>query len=294
MSNVPFFHLIDAVNVKVHTADGNVKFVWKGGPETIKAADLLSATTAGSVDVWFSGADYYAGSVPECAWAPIPSSWDYSNVSQMWWAGIGGVIDKGFQKKGVTILTFGAINAYRMFTVKSFATIADLKGRQLRVPGATWTPVTNILGVSPISLASAEVYGAMQKGTIDGGIQTLSSYVSYSYWEVAPYLLAHRLIAVGGYYGINTDKFNALPKSLRDKLMEIAKEEEQFNSSYWKLNEDEWEKKVVANGTKIVVLPAADETKLKKDLTTVVDSIAKNLPADQTAIVKPIYEKYAQ
>ncbi|MBI4286717.1 MAG: TRAP transporter substrate-binding protein DctP [Chloroflexi bacterium] len=293
-ANVPLFHLVDAVNAKVSTDDGKVQMVWKGGPETIKAADLINATTAGSVDFWFSGSDYYVGSVPETAWAPIPVGWDFSNVSQMWGAGIGDVINKGWQKKGITMLDWAALSSYRLFTVKPFTALADLKGRQLRVPGASWSPITSILGVSPVSLAAAEVYGAMQKGTIDGGIQTLASYTGFSYWEVAPNLLVHRFVAIGGYYNISSAKFDALPAGLRDKLVAVVKEEEAFNINYWKTMEDEWEKTIVAKGGKLIAFPAADEQKLKQDLRTVVDAVAKNLPAEQTAIVKPIYDKYSQ
>jgi len=199
---VPLLHLMDAVNGRGETKDGKLELKWVGGPETFKAKDLPDACKAGSIDFFLSSNLYYAGVVPQSMYATLPYGWSFDNASEMWHAGIDDLADKAWQKKALKVLSFESLLSFHFFLVKPFTKLSDFKGKKFRVPGGLFAFIPGYIGAVSTPLHSAEVYGAMQRGTIDGGLQPFVSYVQYSYWEVAPYVLDYPLTISGPGIGL--------------------------------------------------------------------------------------------
>ena len=293
-NNVPLIHLMEIVNEKCKTKDDNLEMKWVGGPETFKEQDLPTACKVGSVDLFHSSNLYYSGVVPQSDYTSLPYGWSFENASEMWHAGIHDLVDKAWQKKDIKVLSFQSLLSFYFFLTKPFTKLSDFEGKKLRVPGGLFAYTPGYIGAVSTPLASAEVYGAMQRGMIDGGLQPFSSYVQYSYWEVAPYVLDHPLTIAGAWYWIGLKKFNDLPKSLQTKLLEIARTEEAYSVNFWKQKHEDWRKIMNDRGTKFVSFSAEDKKKTTEAIMKLKDRLAAKVPKEESEALFKIYDRFVK
>lgn len=287
-------HLMDKVNANCKTQDGNIEMKWIGGPETFKARDLPIAAKAGSVDYFYGFPAYYAGIVPEYNLVSIPYAWTFKNAEEIWKAGIGKMMDKATQRAGLKLIRFSAVIPFYFFSTKPFSKLADFKGKKLRVPGGLFAYLPRYMGATSVKLASAEVYMAMKMKTIDGGLQPLGSYTEFGYWEVAPYVLDYPLMIGGsGMEWMSLKKFNSLPKSLQNKLLEIANGDIGYSVNWWKEKAAAWIRTMKSHGSKFIPISRADKARMRNIVLKLRDRVAEKLPKESAEAFK-IYDKFAK
>ena len=293
-STAPLLHFMDSVNARCKTQDGEVKLRWIGGPETFKARDLPAASRSGSINLFTSSTLYYGGSVPEANYPALPYAWSFDNASEMYHSGIEKLVNKGWKKKGLMTLKFDSFLGFYFFFRKPVSKVDDFKGKKLRTPGGLFSFTAGHLGAVSTRLASGEVYGALQRGTIDGGLQPMPSYVKYGYWEVSPYLIDYPLMMCGANTWMDLKKFNSLPKSLQNKMLEIGRDEETYVINYWRENTIKWTKKMKANGTKFITLSPEDQKKMAEGLAKLKQNLAKIMPPEDKEVLFGIYDKFSK
>lgn len=66
-------------------------------------------------------------------------------------------------------------------------TLEDLKGKKIRCAAGAYLDMLKALGASPVVMPMPECYMALQKGTIDGILGDIDSYLSFRFYEVARY-----------------------------------------------------------------------------------------------------------
>ena len=98
--------------------------------------------------------------------------------------------------------------------------LADMKGKKLRAISG-WVDLTRAMGAVPVNVNADEAYEALDRGTIDCALHSITSQRSRSYGEVAKNVI---LDPVGGYLGaslfnLRLEKWNALTKAQRDALV---------------------------------------------------------------------------
>jgi len=293
-NNAPLLHFMDMVNEKCKTKDDNLEMKWVGGPETFKEQDLPTACKVGSIDFFHSSNLYYSGVVPQSDYTSLPYGWNFENASEMWHAGIHDLVDKAWQKKDIKVLSFQSLLSFYFFLTKPITKLSDFEGKKLRVPGGLFAYTPGYIGAVSTPLATAEVYGAMQRGMIDGGLQPLSSYVQYSYWEVAPNVLDYPLTISGAWYWINLKKFNDLPTGLQSKLLEIARSEESYSVNFWKQKHEEWKKIMKDRGVKFTSFSGEDKRKLTEAIMKLKERLAAKVPREESETLFKIYDRFSK
>lgn len=90
----------------------------------------------------------------------------------------------------VKVLALGTVDPFYIFTTKSAGpvrTLKDLKGKKLRTTGLEG-PTIAALGGTPVSLVNlAEIFLALQKGTIDGLCMSWQGLPSFKFHQVLHY-----------------------------------------------------------------------------------------------------------
>ncbi|WP_328794045.1 TRAP transporter substrate-binding protein [Maritimibacter harenae] len=66
-------------------------------------------------------------------------------------------------------------------------TIEDWEGKKIRAAGRWQSKQVGATGASPVALPAADIYTALQNGTIDCTLISASIYLGNSLYEVAPY-----------------------------------------------------------------------------------------------------------
>ena len=102
---------------------------------------------------------------------------------------------------------------------------ADLVGQKIRTPGGDlWNGFWSALGASPQAMSWAEVYTAMQQGTIDGHDNSLSTINSANVQEVQHYITISNHTYEAFTWTANTAWFDGLDADTQALILECAEQ----------------------------------------------------------------------
>lgn len=128
------------------------------------------------------------------------------------------------EKAGVHILGWLQDATFRQVTSNTeLRTLADYKGFQIRTMEnknhmAFWAAV----GAEPTPMAWAEVYFALQNGTVDGQENATDTCTGNSLQEVQKYLCRTNHILYGNLVSINLEQWNALDPAYQEALTQAV------------------------------------------------------------------------
>ncbi|MBU4563614.1 MAG: TRAP transporter substrate-binding protein DctP [Proteobacteria bacterium] len=158
--------------------------------QILKTKEAFSALQKGMVDGLYSALLYYGGIVKEASWEWLPFTWqDPSQVVDLYYnRGLLQVMEQALAAHRVHYLgaiPMGTLGFLTKFDVKQ---LADFKGKKIRASGPQ-ASVVKLLGATPVSLAAAEQYTALQRGTIEGTIYPWYTVGAYKFYEVIDYIV---------------------------------------------------------------------------------------------------------
>lgn len=100
------------------------------------------------------------------------------------------VFDKRIQERfGARVLAIWPFGAQVFFCNQAIRTLDDLKGQRVRSFTASMSKLIEQLGATPVSLAFPEVYPALQRGTANCGVTSVTSANTGRWPEVTTHLL---------------------------------------------------------------------------------------------------------
>lgn len=76
-------------------------------------------------------------------------------------------------------------SAYVILAKTPVRTVADLKGKKVRTPGALWDRFLNSVGATPVNLPANEMYEGISRGILDVALQPAGAMRSYGLADVA-------------------------------------------------------------------------------------------------------------
>src|SRR5207245_2668166 len=92
--------------------------------------------------------------------------------------------NKDLERIGVRIVGSNPYPAQIVFCRKAVKDLADLKGRKVRTFGPTLNDLMSAIGATPVSLAYAETYTALERGVVDCAITGSGSGNAAKWYEV--------------------------------------------------------------------------------------------------------------
>ena len=133
------------------------------------------------------------------------------------------ILDAAYREKGTHLLRSLGPSPLALISKKPITQLQQVQGLKIRGSGAAPDLITN-LGAVPVTLAPAEVYIALQTGTIDGVIMPSYTIGTINLWDVAKGVLGPPFGQVAGDMYVNLDAYNALPEDLKQVVDEAAEE----------------------------------------------------------------------
>lgn len=125
--------------------------------------------------------------------------------------------------KGVKVLALFAHNGGLIHTRdKPVKTADDLKGLRIRTPSPAANAMLEYLGATPVGLPPAEIYEALQKGTIDGTLFPWDPVKSFNLAEVLKHHLDARAYTTPFYFVMNQRKYDGLPDDVKKAIDETT------------------------------------------------------------------------
>jgi TRAP-type transport system periplasmic protein len=221
----------------------------RGGPEAIGMMEQPGAVRSGVVDMVYSACAFYAAVVPECD-ALSASSIDGPTARKN-----GGteLLNQIHQKRmGVQLL--GWVDSGIRFSLWSTkepkfdgSGHIDIKGFKVRGNPIYNAFLTNYLGAQVINLNSAELYTALERGTVDITAWTQIGAMDLNWDRYLKYRILPDFFSTDLGILMNLKKWNALSPKTREILQRVAIEHEsaslQALQQLWKKEEAELAKR---------------------------------------------------
>jgi TRAP-type C4-dicarboxylate transport system substrate-binding protein len=117
--------------------------------------------------------------------------------------------------KDVKIAAFFCSDLYALWSKKKITKIEDFKGMKLRVPGRGWKKVLEAWGATPVSISSGDLYMALDGGTVDGMLYSITGGGGRRFLEVSAYVSKLNAQSILGAVVMNKNTWNRLPKDIQ-------------------------------------------------------------------------------
>lgn len=164
-------------------------------------------------------------------------------------------------RRGLKLLTVHSWPTQQLFANQAIRTLADWKGKKIRVYGAESADIAKTLGAAPVSIPFGEVYTALQRGVVDGAMTSATNAEPMKFFEVSKFMNYWNLS--GGsteWLAANQKAWDALPQDLQQVVLDSLKDV-RFEDKEWEDAKalDERAKKRVTELGMTVVEPSPDE-----------------------------------
>src|SRR6266513_2288661 len=152
-----------------------------------KETDINTGMTLGTVDMIISGPSFAARSYPRLGIAYYPFIFrDADHLIAYSKSPIFAEMVEEFRKKtGIQILAYTYYGARQTTSNRPFTDCAGMKGLKIRVPDVpAYMATPKACGANPTPIAFAEVYLALQNGTVDAQENPLTTIEAKKFYEV--------------------------------------------------------------------------------------------------------------
>jgi len=263
---------------------GRLDITPHAGGEIMPVMETFDAVSSGMLKIDFSYGPYWIGKLPMAIYASgIPpftlTRWEQYKV-MYYELGLEKLIREAYAKHNIFYVAAMPTNNAVMLGKFPVHKAADLKGKKFRATGL-YAEVLNEAGASATYFPWGEIYGALEKGTIDGVIAgPLSSQADSGFHEPTKYLLETPITPVDAWsLHVNMDAWKELPDDLKHLLIESASYAADLYTGSYFVHDVQWRKKIVAeHGFTVTTLPEEEQRKLSQYSMAVLDKYSKKDP----------------
>lgn len=152
-------------------------------------AEIVKAIRGGSVEVGLVPVNKWSGMLPAVDIFDVPFAFPSLEALQKFLVGAAPIFDEAFAKYNAKVLFWVDYGYVQFFNSKRPLKMPeDFKGLTMRAYSAGDAETLKVLGAAPTIISSAEMYLALQRGTIDGADTGMPAAVSRKVIEVQKYM----------------------------------------------------------------------------------------------------------
>ncbi len=144
-----------------------------------------------------------------------------------------------------------------------FKTTDDWKGKRIRAQSDQITLIKEY-GATPVAMATPEVFGAMEKKSIDGCLFTYDSLNVYGIMDIAKYVTNVRFGACCANFLMGKKFFNSLPADLQKIVMDVNADTPAASWQQWKDENAKIKAKWTKGGVTVSDIPDTEFQKMYK------------------------------
>jgi len=186
-------------------------------------------------------------------------------------------------RRGLKLLAVNVWPSQQIFSAQPIRTLADWKGKKIRVYGTETAETIRLLGATPVNIPFGETYVALQRGVVDGAITSATNAEPMKFFEVSKYLNYWSLLGAGcDWIVVNQKAWEVLPRDLQEVVLEALKDArlEERNWEEARAWEDRARKRIQELGMSVVDPPAAEIDKARQLSRAVWDGWLRRTGAD--------------
>lgn len=208
---------------------GRIKVAVYPAGQLYSVKDYPRVVPSGALDMAQCSYDKWSGLVPVSTILSLPflfNSW--SHVWAFTDSEGGEIMKKEMEKVGIKQLFWMQDASLGFVSKKPLHKIEDFKGVRVRSPDETNSWTIQALGGVPTFLAGGEVYMALQRGTVDAAVSSVTSFVDRKFFEVTKYFTETNYVYGMYLCMINFKKWNELPVDVKEILATAGRETQEW------------------------------------------------------------------
>ena len=248
-----------------------------GGTIPINGGNITSAV--GDDDVQMATDAFFSGNVGIVALLQLPmlvqSPEEYVKAEQI----LLPYIAKAYDSRGVKFLGQFIYPAQVFWSRKKLTSLADLQGQKMRVTGPEIGELVHAFGGVPLTLSTAEVPAALDRGVIDGA-QTASGGAGYVWRDLLKYRYDLGVSYISSELIANKSAFGSLSPHSQAVLQAAATDAAAWMTTTMKAEEDDLTAKMVGGGLTVAPAVPADQVAAEQRMKPIWESWAKSHGAD--------------
>jgi TRAP-type C4-dicarboxylate transport system substrate-binding protein len=188
-----------------------------GGAETIRVLKT------GVVDVTETYGGYVAGELPIIEFLELPGIFPDPEIAKKailaWKPHEAKILDA---KANAVLLAMALYPDQALFSKKPLRKLEDFKGLKTRVHSVALSSLVAGLGGEPLTIAFAEAYTALERGTLDAAISGTKPGYGLRWYEVSKYLVGPISMRPHVALAINKNTWKRLPADIQNMMKEEA------------------------------------------------------------------------
>ena len=248
-----FLEFVDKVNER---GEGVVQINVRGGPEVIGLSEQPDAVRNGVVDMAYTAASFYAGTVPE------RDAMVASNTNAIYARENGGIdlLNEIHQEKMGTYYLgwFDSGVSYNLYTIDEPKMDAEdnlsISGLRLRSNPVYDAFFQGYLGAQPISLPTTDVYAALERGVVNATGWTQIGLKDLNWDRFLNYRVDPAFFSTDMGVIVNLNKWNQLSEESQQILQEVAIEHERESAEKLEERSLEQQAQLEADGMQVITL----------------------------------------
>jgi TRAP-type C4-dicarboxylate transport system substrate-binding protein len=251
--------------------------------------ELVRVTKAGLVDFADVILAYAAGEIPLIEGVDLPGLYPDLDRSVKAHDAFLAAVKKQEDRLGGIVLGGYIWPGQFLISRKPVKGPEDLKGLKVRVYGAAQTELARHLGMEPVAIAFAEVYPAMERGTVDAAITGSYPAFAIKLFEVAKYMVDINHGPNSGVLVVSKRTWDKATPEVREIMTKLG---EEFTQRGWEMGRRTTKEGIDKNrekGMEFVPLTPAMASVTREALTKIIlPSWAKRTGPD----AKPVFNQY--
>jgi TRAP-type C4-dicarboxylate transport system substrate-binding protein len=254
-----------------------------GGTLPIAATNITQAVADNVVQL---GDDaFFVGSVPVGGAVRLPMLLPERAQFEKAWGVAAPFLKTEFDKKGVVLLGRYIFPENVFWSKKKLTSLADIAGQKIRVISPEQAEFVKLLGGIPVTLGTAEVPAALDRGVVDG-VLTASSGYGYVWRDLLKYSWRLNVSYIDSLLIANKEAWDKLPPAVRAKVQALV-DEHTAKIGAAMLAEDKDLTRKLAEGGMVVTEPsAADLAEAEKRIAPYWKEWGEKRPAASEALQK--------
>jgi len=249
-----------------------------------KETDINQGLTLGTVDMIISGPSFAARSYPRLGIAYYPFIFRDADhlIAYSKSPTFAEMVEEFRKKTGIQITAYTYYGARQTTAQKPFTDCAGMKGLKIRVPDVpAYMATPKACGANPTPIAFAEVYLALQNGTVEAQENPLTTIEAKKFYEVQKAIMMTSHIVDGLTTQIAPHVWNKLTDQEKQIFTEVTREAAARATEKIKKREAELVDEFKKKGLQIVTV----------DRKSFSDAVLKNSPVESMGFSKADYDK---
>ena len=212
-------------------SDGRYQVIIHTGGAMGSERETYEQLRDGSVEFGAVGTNDISTFYPRYAISEVP--YIFTNIDQFWgyWNGPLGREIHDLQEQQDGVRTVGVVlrGARYLTANKPIQSVEEVRGLSIRLPPVEyWFAVWEHWGALPESIDFAEVYLALQTGTVEAQENPPETILNYNFHEVQEYLIATEHIYSAARFQMSMDWFNRLNDADQQMFLQAMEEATAF------------------------------------------------------------------